>query len=99
MGTVPCFWKRSFTPTGYEEHTPGPPTGSAWDTPPDAAVWTGSTKPTGKPSKTSTSIHSSAMHANVCAAIPPLNRYRNSQVRGRSRSEEHTSELQSLRHL
>ena len=46
------------------------PTGSTWDKPPVAAAWTGSTRPTGKPSKTFTSTRWSVMPGNDFA-IPP----------------------------
>jgi hypothetical protein len=39
--------------------------------PPDAVAWTGSTKATVKPSKTSMSIRWSAMPGDTYAAIPP----------------------------
>src|SRR5450755_2094033 len=71
MGIVPCCWKHSWMPPASVEPATGPLTGSAWDRPPGAVVWTGSTKPMGKPSKTSTSIPWYAMHASVYAAIPP----------------------------
>src|ERR1019366_3433627 len=71
MAIVPCYWKHWWTPTASVEPAAGPPTGSGGDRPPAAVVWTGSTKLMGKPLKTSTSIHWSAMHASVYAAIPP----------------------------
>src|SRR5258708_33061024 len=71
MGIVRWCWKLWWMPPGFEEPATAPPTGSAWARPPAAVAWTGSTKLTGKPSKTSMSIHWSATPGNVYAAIPP----------------------------
>jgi hypothetical protein len=55
----------------FEEPATGPPTGSMWGRPPGTVAWTGSTKRTAKPSKTSTSARWSAMPGSIYAAILP----------------------------
>src|ERR1019366_4113637 len=70
MGIVRCCWKLWWMPPGFEEPATGPPTGSMLGRPPDAAAWTGSTKATVKPSKTSMSIRWSAIPGDTYAAIP-----------------------------
>src|SRR5215472_10658371 len=47
------------------------PTGFTRDKPPVAVAWTGSTRPTGKPSKTFTSTRWSVMPGKDSAVIPP----------------------------
>src|SRR5450631_2534759 len=71
MGIVRCCWKPWWMPPGFGEPATGPPTGSTLGRPPDAVAWTGSTKATVKPSKTSTFTRWSAMPDDTYAAIPP----------------------------
>src|ERR1035441_2204602 len=71
MGIVHCCWKPWWMPPGFGEPATGPPTGSTLGRPPDAVAWTGSTKATVKPSKTSTFTRWSAMPDDTYAAIPP----------------------------
>src|SRR3989449_3905405 len=67
---VRCCWKRWWTRSAFEELATALPTGSIWGRPPVGVAWTGNTKPTLKPSKTSTCTRWSAMPGNAYAAIP-----------------------------
>src|SRR5450755_1310835 len=82
MGIVHCCWKPWWMPPGFEEPATGPPTGSTLGRPPDAVAWTGSTKATVKPSKTSTFTRWSAMPDDTYAAIPPGKQIRLIQLLG-----------------
>src|SRR5712691_9700878 len=69
MGIVRCCWKRWWTRRAFVAPAIGLPTGSMWGRPPGAGAWTGSTKASVKPSKTSTSIRWFAIPASIYAAI------------------------------
>src|SRR5215471_5867511 len=69
MVIVHCCWKRWWTRRVFAAPATVLPTGSMSDKPPDAVVWTGSTKLTVKPSKTSTFIRWSPTPGSGYAAI------------------------------
>src|SRR5215813_6004981 len=69
MVIVHCCWKRWWTRRVFAGPATVLPTGSISDEPPDAVVWTGSTKLTVKPSKTSTFIRWSTTPGSGYAAI------------------------------
>src|SRR6266581_7588148 len=81
MGIAQCCWKRWWTRSAFEEPATEPPTGSISGRPPDVVAWTGSTKTTAEPSKTSTSIRWFVMPANGYALIRPGKQIRNHGAR------------------